>query len=275
MKSFVFIILLLGLGIPGRIYGQNFAAAGASALADRDAVMVTFEPAGTKRPELPLRPADNLSVLSAEDALSTYEIRAAAQSSQLASYSAVSVIRAELPDTDLHGEFEVERKYSAPRTLLFKPIRFVGDKFVKSNIITRILQSEVDHVQKDDATLTAVNSSNYKFSYKGHADLDGRDVLQYAVKPRAKRPGLFKGKLYLDAHNGGLVRVEGNIVKSPSFFVKHVQFVQDYAEIDNFMLPVHNHTEAQARIVGRTIVDITYTDYHPVPATVQAVIPTM
>jgi hypothetical protein len=88
----------------------------------------------------------------------------------------------------------------------------------------------------------------------------------YQVKPHKKRPGLFKGRVYLDAHNGSLVRVEGSVVKSPSFFVKHIDFWQDYTDVQSFTLPAHIHTVAKARIVGRTIVDIVHRDYQAVPA---------
>jgi hypothetical protein len=184
------------------------------------------------------------------------------------------VIRAQLPDTAQQGEYELQRNYSAPHTLLFKPIRFVGDKFVKSNVIVRLLQSEVDHVEKDRPADTAISPANYKFSYKGQAKVGDRLVQVFQVKPRKKRLGLFKGRIYLDAHTGALARVEGRAVKSPSFFVKKIEFVQDYSDFDSFTLPVHVHSEAHARIVGRTIVDITLRDYLPVSSTL-AVTPSM
>jgi hypothetical protein len=53
-------------------------------------------------------------------------------------------------------------------------------------------------------------------------------------------------------------------VKSPSLFIKKVDFVQDYADIGPFTLPVHVHSEATARIVGRAIVDVYQRDYQPV-----------
>jgi hypothetical protein len=275
MKRIVFIALLIGTYWPQAIFAQGIVPARGQqfSAADSDSVMVTLEPADEHTlPALNVGP--ELPVMSADLALQSYLRRAALQPMQLASYSAVTVIHAELPDTAQQGEFELERKYSAPHTLLFKPIRFVGDKFVKSNVIARLLQGEVDHVQKDDGE-TAISPANYKFSSKGKTEVQGRLAFVYQVKPHHKRAGLFKGHMYLDAHTGSLLRVEGNVVKSPSFFVSHIQFVQDYSDFDSFTFPVHVHSEAKARLVGRTIIDITHTHYVPVPVQSQAVIPTM
>jgi hypothetical protein len=217
-----------------------------------------------------LSPPVVLPRMGPEFALQVYRNRASQQTEQLSSYSAVTVIRAELPDTQQAGEYELQRQYSAPRTLAFKAVRFNGDNFVKSNVILRLLQSEVSHVEKDDPSLNAITPRNYRFSYKGTSQLDERVVHVYQVKPRQKRAGLFKGRIFLDAYTASMVRAEGRLVKSPSLFIKKIDFVQDYADIDSFTFPVHIHSEAQARIVGRAIVDIYYSDYHPGSGTVQA-----
>jgi hypothetical protein len=233
--------------------------------------------AGSALPPYPLMLADTqpvpklgptipLPVMSPELALATYHHRNSQQTSALASYSAVTVVRAELPDSAQQGEYELQRRFEAPHTLQFTPLHFSGDGFVKSNVITRLLQSEVEHVQKDDPALTAIAPANYKFSYKGVSRIGDRLVHTYQVKPQKKRMGLFKGRIYLDAHTGSLVRVEGSVVKSPSFFVKHIEFVQEYADVQSFTLPVHIHSEAEARIVGRTIVDITHSNYQAAPS---------
>jgi len=213
-----------------------------------------------------LGPTAELPLMAPELALATYQKRAAQQAADLASYSAVTVVRAELPESSQQGEYELQRKFEAPHTLQFTPVHYSGDGFIKSNIITRLLQSEVDHVQKDDPTQTAITSANYKFTYRGLSRVNDRTVHVYQVKPHKKRPGLFKGRVYLDAHNGSLVRAEGSVVKSPSFFVKHVDFWQDYTDVQSFTLPSHIHSVAKARIVGRTIVDIVHRDYQAVPA---------
>lgn len=268
MKRTVLIVLLLRLYLPGEARAQEMLTSpGASVPVDGSRSLSTniLLPADGYGRTSPL--SDTLlPVMSPDLALLTYEHRAAEQAADLAAYSAVTVIRAELPETAQQGEFELQRRFEAPHTLQFTPVHFTGDGFIKNNVITRLLQSEVDHVQKDDPALTAIGRANYKFSYKGASRIGDRLVHVFQIKPHKKRPGLFKGRIYLDVHTGTLVRAEGSVVKSPSFFVKHIDFLQEYADVLSFTLPVHVHSEAKARILGKTIVDITHRDYQPVSA---------
>jgi hypothetical protein len=208
--------------------------------------------------------------MAPELAVQAYRGRVSLQEARLSSYSATTLIRASLVDTKQYGEYELQRSYSAPNSLAFKAVRFSGDNFVKSNVILRLLQSEVDHVQKDDPELSAISPANYKFACKGLSEVDGRTVYVYQLKPRKKRPGLFRGRIYLDVYRGSIVRAEGAMAKSPSLFIKKIVFQQDYADIGSFTFPVSIHSEAQTRLVGRAIVDIVYSDYQPVAGAVQA-----
>lgn len=201
--------------------------------------------------------------LSPERALSAYETGLRTQSGELAGYTATTVIDAELPESAQKAEFELKQHYVAPSVLEFTPLRSTGDKFVKSNVIVRLLQSEADHVHKREQSQTAIASDNYKFSYKGTSELNGVPVHVYDVKPRQKRVGLFKGKIYLESSNGHLLRAQGTIVKSPSFFIKKIRFSQDYTTVAGFTLPAHIHSEADTRLVGKAIVDIVHRDYQP------------
>lgn len=238
----------------------------------------SFLPVSASVPELEMgRPASGLTLatvaakprMSPELALEAYQRRMARQSETLGEYTASTTIDAVLPDSAQKGELVVKRHFVAPRTLSFQAVKFQGDKFVKSNVIARMLQSEVDHVERQESAQTAITSANYKFSYTGTEDVDGRPTHVYNVKPRQKRPGLFRGKIYVDAATGSLRRAQGTLVKSPSFFIKKIDFYQDYADFNDFTLPVHMHSEAKARIIGRAVVDIVTQDYAPTLQTAQ------
>jgi len=206
-------------------------------------------------------------------ALQSFQQRAARQLNEPVSYSANTVVKAELPDTSQKGEYQLRRRFIAPKTLLFTPLRFVGDNFVKSHVIARLLQAEVDHASKGESVRTAINDANYKFSYKGLDEIDDCVVHVFQVKPRGKRPGLFKGRIYLDASNGSLRRAEGTLVKTQSFFIKKIDFSQDYADINGYTLPVHVRSLAKTRLVGRAAVEIA-TDAYDLDTSANADTPT-
>lgn len=203
--------------------------------------------------------------MSPDLALDTYQANARRQLTGIGSSEDTTVVEATLPGTGQKGRFELRRSFLAPKSLAYGAIKFVGDSFVKTNIITKLLQSEVDHVEKGEGETTAITGENYKFSYKGPQQINGIAAYEFHVKPRKKRPGLFKGKIYLDARNGHILRAEGSLVKSPSVFVKKVDFTQDYEDVAGFSLPAHLHSISETRLFGKAIVDIEHSDYIAVP----------
>lgn len=196
-----------------------------------------------------------------ELALKTYLRRAQGQLSGLGAYSDTMQIEAYLPSSLQYGKFQLRRTFQAPASIAYQPLRFEGDGFVKSNIILRILRADQKHMKNDEHTRTAITDANYKFSYKGVRVLAGASAYVYEVKPRKKRVGLFKGRIYVDPYSASLRRAEGKLAKSPSFFIKKVEFVQDYDNVGGFDMPASLHSVTTTRIIGRAIVDVTHTDY--------------
>ena len=240
------------------------APAGGSPIAPPVSAVATSRSTVPDLPDPPvLRPR-----MAPELALQTYQMNAERQLTDLGSSSDVTVVEATLPHTGQKGRFELRRSFLAPKSLAYGAIKFVGDGFIKTNIIIKLLTSEVEHVEKGEGRITAITDENYKFSYKGTHSVDGQAAYEYHVKPRKKRVGLFKGKLFLDPTTGRILRAEGTLVKSPSVFVKKVEFTQDYEQVAGFSLPAHMHSVAKTRLFGQAIVDIFHTNYSakPLPA---------
>jgi len=204
-------------------------------------------------------------IMAPELALQMFESRGPWQKTELKAYTDQTLVMAELLDSSQRGAYELQSSYIAPHRLTFKAISYTGDPFVKNNVITRILQSEVDYATRDGAGRTALTPANYKFSFKGDEELNGRDVHVYQVKPREKRAGLFKGRIYIDSSTGTLVRSEGAVVRSPSLFLRHIEFVQDYTDVGDYTFPLQLHTTARASFVGRVVVDVFHRQYEPRP----------
>ncbi len=192
--------------------------------------------------------------LSANEALRLYQERAQQQLATLASYSDEVTIQAEVQASSQTGDVSVKEAFAAPHTLSYSSARFSGDGFINHNVITRLLESNVDRVRLGMASKTAILGSNYNFSYKGAQQFGGRSVYRFAVVPRHKITGLFEGEILLDPLSGHILRAAGRLSKSPSWWIKRVEFTQDYADIGKFTLPVHTWSVTEARMIGRVMV---------------------
>jgi hypothetical protein len=135
-----------------------------------------------------------------------------------------------------------------PGEVVYRGLQFSGDKFVKAQIIARFLAHDTD--SRRQSADVDVTPANYVFAYDGGSSYNGHAAYVFLLKPRRKGPGLFRGELWLDADTGAPLRLWGDLVKSPSFFVRSFRFVKDYRSIDGCAEPLRLLVTARARIVG-------------------------
>jgi len=169
-------------------------------------------------------------------------------------------IDARLPKRKMHGTLHALRNISKLGRITYHMLGFSGDNTVKTEVIARYLTAEVqanqgDHQGDSDLSITP---ANYKFKYKGTQDLDGREAYVLRVTPREKKIGLFKGELWLDAETFMPVRESGSFVKTPSIFLKKVQFVRHYMLQNGVSVPQHTESKIDARFFGPVELDINY-----------------
>jgi hypothetical protein len=107
----------------------------------------------------------------------------------------------------------------------------------------------------------SITPENYKFKYKGTEDLDGRQAYVLRVTPREKKVGLFKGELWLDTETFMPVRESGSFVKTPSVFLKKVQFVRRYMMQNGVSVPQRTESKIEARFFGPVELDISYQNF--------------
>ena len=176
-------------------------------------------------------------------------------------------IDAEVPRLNKTGKLNALRRISRLGRMTYDILRFEGDNSVKNQVIARYLSAEAQVRESGDASM-AIVPENYKFSYKGRRELDGRSVHQFELKPRARRKGLFKGNLWIDARSYLPVREAGRFVKNPSIFIKSVEFTRDYRFQDGLALLDRLDTVVETRVVGPAHMTVHYTDYRFEPRSV-------
>ena len=192
-----------------------------------------------------------------EAVVDTYTAISRQQGERLRGASMDVEIEANLPNLQKQGRLRALRRISRLGRITYEALRFEGDKSVKSNIIARYLAAETE-AQSADQSLLAITPANYKFKFKGHSGEGENQIYIFQLTPRKKRVGLFKGELWIDAASCLPVRESGRLVKTPSIFLKRVEFVREYYIRGGVAVPLQIASRLETRLVGRAEVTVHY-----------------
>ena len=79
--------------------------------------------------------------------------------------------------------------------------------------------------------------------------------------PKRKEMDLFEGKMWIDNQDFAIVKIIGHLAKSPSFWIKQVDFVRNYQKIDGFWLLSREEAISAIRIFGKETLTVDYRNY--------------
>lgn len=106
-----------------------------------------------------------------------------------------------------------------------------------------------------------MNSSNYAMKVTGEDTVGGRRCVVLQMTPRARKSFLLNSRIWVDATDFGLVRIEGKPSVSPSFFVGNPTIVREYTRVAGFALATRSHATTSSFLLGTTEIIIDYTGY--------------
>jgi len=82
-----------------------------------------------------------------------------------------------------------------------------------------------------------------------------------ALQPKSNNKYLYRGKIWVDAKEFAVVRIEGEPNRNPSMWITKTDFAHQYTKVDGFWLPAQNYTETSIRFGGKSKLSIEYDDY--------------
>jgi len=179
----------------------------------------------------------------------------------LAGYTGVRRYRFENKTSNKRAEITSRVACDNAGVKTFEVISESGSGFVRNHIIRKMMDAEQEASQKGDRHDSRIIPDNYDFRLIGTDVLGGRSSYVLEVNPKTRNKFLIRGRIWVDAEDFAIARVEGQPAKNPSFWIRSVQIVQRYERTGQFWLPAGNQSVAQARIFGTTEVSIDYFDY--------------
>lgn len=130
-----------------------------------------------------------------------------------------------------------------------------GSGFVRGKVLKPWLEGEKKMWAAGDPERASLTHENYSFVDHG---LTPDGLARLAVKSRRKDVLLVDGSIFVNPENGDLVRIEGRLSKSPSFWTRRVEVVRHYQRINGIRVPVAIESIASVLIAGRSTFKMTY-----------------
>jgi hypothetical protein len=159
------------------------------------------------------------------------------------------------------AEMVVDVKYQSPGTKAFTILSATGSKVIIDKIFKKLLQGEKEALEAENQKRTALNNDNYVFTLIGCETTLTGSVYMLLVEPRTKDKFLYRGRIWVDAEDFAVVRMEVEPAKNPSFWTKNAEVEQAYVKVSGFWLPAQHHSLSTIRLLGRADLTIDYKDY--------------
>lgn len=158
-----------------------------------------------------------------------------------------------------HAEMQVVSSYVSPNKKDFRILSQSGSRFLLDHILGKLLESEKDY-QLDEAD-SDLSPRNYEFQLLGTEQVAGNPAYVLQITPRRKAKYLCRGKLWVNARDFAIVRLEGEPAKNPSFWVSHTQMANTYQKLGEYWLPVHKDATTEVRLGGKAVLAIDFSGY--------------
>jgi hypothetical protein len=118
-------------------------------------------------------------------------------------------------------------------------------------IVRRLLDREVKASSPESETRSALTRENYDFIYLGETLFDGEACFRLELKPKKKAIDVIAGEALVDKKSFFIRRIEGDIAKTPSWWLKRVHVILLFADFQGAWLQTSMQAVADVRLVGQ------------------------
>lgn len=130
-----------------------------------------------------------------------------------------------------------------------------GSGYIRDHVFRKTLETEQRLWAAGAADHGAVTPANYVFAERPSDD-DG--LASLVVRPRRKDLLLIDGVIFIRPEDGELMRIEGQLAKTPSFWTRKVHITRWYERVAGIRMPQVVETVANVLIAGKSTFTMRY-----------------
>lgn len=170
-------------------------------------------------------------------------------------YRAFRRLEAGNPATAKHGWLEVWTEHRPGAGMTYTVLREGGYEYVRDKILRKLLNSEQELIAGGKPLRAPIVPRNYTIEDGGVTEAGLSRLL---LHPARKSDGIIRGAAFVEPDSRAIVRMEGRLTKSPSFWVRDVDVVWTFRRIGDEMMPTELSSSARVLFYGRQPFRMTY-----------------
>jgi hypothetical protein len=183
------------------------------------------------------------------------------QEAHLDRLSATRTYKVQNEKEKIVAEQVVFMEYAAPSTETFTSSSEKGSEFVLHHVFQRLMEEEKQRIKADKDPDSLITPDNYTFEIVGTERIGSSNCSVVHAVPMYKRTDLFDGEIWIDNSDFAIVKIIGQLAKSPSFWIKQVDFSRNYQKIDGFWLLSKEEAVSVIRVFGKETLSVNYQNY--------------
>ncbi len=163
------------------------------------------------------------------------------------------------------ADMVVRAEYRAPNKKEFTIVSESGSGTVRERVFKKLLEAEQESMQEENQQRSAITPENYTFQISDYEKIDSGEFYVLEAEPKNKNKFLFRGRIWVDAKDFAITRMEGEPAVNPSWWTLKTDFKRTYQKTGVFWLPESNESETKVRVFGTAVLTIQYGEYQITP----------
>lgn len=136
-----------------------------------------------------------------------------------------------------------------------------GSSAIRNLLFSRMLREETEASTGGASNNTDITPANYNFRLIRRDLINGRPAYLLDVTPKGHNKYLIDGRIWVDAIDYSIVRIEGSPARNPSFWIRSVHFEHTYQKVGPFWFASSTHSVGEIRSFGEAELTIETSGY--------------
>ncbi len=164
--------------------------------------------------------------------------------------------------SDRFGEaaMGVRVHYAWPGSKDIQVLWETGSRTLQTRVLRKLIEAELEAAGAAVRDQTRFHSRNYHFRPLGNETVNGRTAHVVEMTPKAKKKYLLRGRLWVDAEDAAIVRIDAEPV-APGFWLRNVRILLEYRKVGSFWMVARQRSRADVRFFGPARLVVEYSGY--------------